>query len=567
MSSISMAMGRTLLRTVALRVVRIPKRTLCAPTKNKIEAVQSDIIPPFYITDSTLREGEQFASCEFTTEDRVYLAKLLDKMGLDYIELVNPIASTKAFNDVKTITDLGLNSKIAVHTRCAIQDVQAAVDSGADAVNIYMATSEALRKHSHGKGIDSVIEMAQGVIELALKHDLEVRFSCEDAFRSNVDEIIRVYEAVVDCGAHRVGLADTVGVATPTQVAAVTRRVRAAVGPDVGINFHTHNDTGCCIANAFVALENGATHIDTSILGIGERNGITPLGGLLSRLYVLDPEFIKSRYKLDMLGHLERYVASSVDITVPFNNYITGSSAFSHKAGVHSKAVMANPTSYEVIDPTDFGVHRSIQFAHRLTGWNALSARAKDLGLNIGDELVKIATGMIKELADSEKLSLEQLDHVLLSLSQLPQVDATAFAFDPQGEDTDPNLNAIIDQARDSVVHFQRAAAQHAISTMPREEQTLDRITKVITVTGHLFDTNLMNRIMDHCVEDPCEFKVLAMDIPNDNDKMSTTRIRFWGENALDLDKLMVALSQIKSEDVYANAECKISWEDGVTPT
>eukprot|EP00040_Diaphanoeca_grandis_P031337 m.187352 g.187352 ORF g.187352 m.187352 type:complete len:567 (+) comp32301_c2_seq5:262-1962(+) len=547
-----------------LRSSRFTNRTLCSVPSIKQSPVQSTIIPPFFITDSTLREGEQFASCEFTSEDRTYLAKLLDKMGVDYIELVNPIASTKAFDDVKTICDLHLRAKVAVHTRCAIQDVQAAVDSGADAVNIYMATSEALVQHSHGKDIDKIIEIAQGVIDLALENNLEVRFSCEDAFRSNVDEIIKVYEAVVKVGAHRVGLADTVGVATPSQVADVTRRVRAAVGPDIGINFHTHNDTGCCIANALVAIENGATHIDTSILGIGERNGITPLGGMLSRLYVLDPDYMKSRFKLDMLGHLERYVASSVDITIPFNNYITGSSAFSHKAGVHSKAVMANPTSYEVINPQDFGVHRSIQFAHRLTGWNALSARAKDLGLVIGDELVKVATGMIKELADTEKLSLEQLDHVLLRLAQMPQVDASVYNMSADS-DTSSDLDDVVAQARASVLVFQKAAAAHAIKTMPRIEAQ-ERLTKVAVLKGHLFDTNLMNRIMDHCVESPCDFKVLAMDIPNDNAKLSTARIRFWGQEAAELDNVMATLLTIQQEAAYTSAHCVLSWEDGPSP-
>jgi homocitrate synthase len=103
-----------------------------------------------------------------------------------------------------------------------------------------------------------------------LARGLEVRFSCEDAFRSNLDDILRVYAAVDRLGVHRVGVADTVGVATPLQVYETVRAVRGVVRPTTGIEFHTHNDTGCCIANALMALEAGATHIDTSVLGLGE---------------------------------------------------------------------------------------------------------------------------------------------------------------------------------------------------------------------------------------------------------------------------------------------------------
>lgn len=181
----------------------------------------------------------------------------------------------QARKECEDIAALGLKSKIAVHVRCDEKDVRAAIDSGVDAINVYMATSAQLSKYSHGKSIEKVIETATRVLAVAISNNVEVRFSCEDSFRSNLDDIIDVYRAITAIGVHRVGLADTVGVATPAQVAAVTKRVREVVGENVGINFHTHNDTGCCIANALVALESGATHIDTTILGIGERNGMS----------------------------------------------------------------------------------------------------------------------------------------------------------------------------------------------------------------------------------------------------------------------------------------------------
>jgi homocitrate synthase len=133
------------------------------------------------------------------------------------------------------------------------------------------------------------------------------------------------------------------------------------------IEFHGHNDAGCAIANAYAALEAGATHVDTSVLGIGERNGITPLGGLIARLYATDPGLV-SKYNLLLLQEIDRQVAEWVAIDVPFNNYITGFCAFTHKAGIHAKAVLNDPSTYEALPPEAFGLTRYIHIAHRLTG-------------------------------------------------------------------------------------------------------------------------------------------------------------------------------------------------------
>jgi homocitrate synthase len=196
----------------------------------------------------------------------------------------------------------------------------------------------------------------------------------------------------------------------------LVRTLRAVVSCD--IECHFHNDTGCAIANAYTALEAGATHIDTSILGLGERNGITPLGGLLARMYVVDKEHLKGKYNLEKLRDLENVVATAVNVSIPFNNYITGDCAFSHKvrylsnvlivfqAGIHAKAVLANPSTYEILDPADFGQTRSVHICSRLTGWNAIKSRCGELKLCFSDEQVKYITAKIKELADIRPLEI-----------------------------------------------------------------------------------------------------------------------------------------------------------------
>lgn len=364
----------------------------------------------FSIIESTLREGEQFINAFFTTEQKVNIARMLDDFGVEYIEVTTPCASPQSEADCRAVAGLGLRAKILTHTRCALEDVKRAVDTGVNGVDIVIGTSSYLREFSHGKSIDRIIEMAQEVLSYLKTQNVEMRFSTEDSLRSNPEDLFRVYEAVDQIGVNRVGIADTVGIGTPLQIHELVSALRHRVNAD--IEFHGHNDTGCAIANAFVALEAGATHIDTSVLGIGERNGITSLGGLVARVYAMNPKLVE-KYNLPMLMELDNYVASLVGIDIPFNNYITGFSAFVHKAGIHAKAVLNNPSTYEILRPEDFGLTRYIHIAHRLTGWNAIRHRADQLGLDLSDDQVKGITEDIKHLSDQRSLTLEDVDRLL----------------------------------------------------------------------------------------------------------------------------------------------------------
>ena len=367
-------------------------------------------IERMYIIESTLREGEQFVGANYTPDEKEEIAHALDHFGVDYIELTSPSASPQSEADVRRIARLGLRAKILTHTRCRMDDARRAVDTGVDGVDVLFGTSSYLRRFSHGKEIPEIIDTALEVVSYVKSQGCEVRFSSEDSFRSDPQDLIRVYQAVDALGIDRVGLADTVGVATPFQVYDMVKMLRQHVRAD--IEFHGHNDTGCAIANSFAALEAGATHVDTSVLGIGERNGITPLGGLIARLYALDRSLVR-KYNLPALRDLEHLVAGIVGIDVPFNNYITGITAFTHKAGVHAKAVLNNPETYEILDPLDFGLTRYVSIAHRLTGWNAIKARAEQLDLELTDEDIKEATAHIKALADQKPLALADVDAIL----------------------------------------------------------------------------------------------------------------------------------------------------------
>ncbi|CAK9782356.1 homocitrate synthase [Cutaneotrichosporon oleaginosum] len=384
-------------------------------TKKGFYARPSDFlsnVSNWKIIESTLREGEQFINAWYDLETKIKIAKALDDFGVDYIELTSPAASPESRAHCEAICKLGLKrSKILTHIRCHMDDARIAVETGVDGVDVVIGTSSFLREHSHGKDMTWITKTAIEVIEFVKSKGIEIRFSSEDSFRSDLVDLLSIYQAVDKVGVNRVGVADTVGCADPRQVYELVRTLRGVVHCD--IECHFHNDTGCAIANAYAALEAGATHIDTSVLGIGERNGITPLGGLIARMMVADPDYVKSKYNLSMLREVENLVAEAVEIQVPFNNYITGFCAFTHKAGIHAKAILANPATYEILNPADFGMSRYVSIGHRLTGWNAVKSRAEQLNLDMTDDQIKDATAKIKELADVRTQSMEDVDIIL----------------------------------------------------------------------------------------------------------------------------------------------------------
>ncbi|KAK2066434.1 hypothetical protein P8C59_000258 [Phyllachora maydis] len=384
-----------------------------APSRNPYQPVGDFLsnVHRFKIIESTLREGEQFANAFFTQEKKIESSKALDEFGVDYIELTSPAASEQSRADCEAICKLGLKSKILTHIRCHMDDARLAVQTGVDGVDVVIGTSSYLMEHSHGKDMTYITNTAIEVINYVKSHNIEIRFSSEDSFRSNLVDLLSIYSTVDKIGVNRVGIADTVGCANPRQVYDLVRTLRGVVGCD--IECHFHNDTGCAIANAFCALEAGATHVDTSVLGIGERNGITPLGGLMARLIVADRDYVMGKYKLHKLKDIEELVAEAVEVNVPFNNYITGFCAFTHKAGIHAKAILKNPSTYEIINPADFGMTRYIHFASRLTGWNAIKSRASQLNIEMTDEQCKQCTQKIKMLADIRPIAIDDADSII----------------------------------------------------------------------------------------------------------------------------------------------------------
>jgi homocitrate synthase len=365
------------------------------------------------IIDTTLREGEQFAEAHFTSAQKRGIARALDAFGVDYIEVTSPAASSRAMADARSIANMGLRAKVLAHVRCTPGDIDAAIASGVQGINLFFGTSSFLRGSGHGKSLDEVLDAARASVARVQAAGLEVRFSCEDSFRSSLDELLPILRAVDAMGVNRIGVADTVGIATPRQVYALVSLLRNELRAD--IEFHGHNDSGCAIANAHAAMEAGARYIDTTVLGIGERNGITSLEGLVARVAASEPESL-AQYDLHQIIPLAALVAKLTGVPIPFNHSIAGSHAFSHRAGVHLSAVLRDPRSYEAIDPAAFGAQRKLDVANQLTGRHAVSHRAEELGVTLSAVQLAGVTRAFKERAARRRSGMAELDAAIMAV-------------------------------------------------------------------------------------------------------------------------------------------------------
>ncbi|KAF8005073.1 hypothetical protein HF325_000530 [Metschnikowia pulcherrima] len=303
-----------------------------------------------------------------------------------------------------------------------MDDARVAVETGVDGVDVVIGTSSFLREYSHGKDMTYIAQLAVEVIEFVKLKGVEIRFSSEDSFRSDLVDLLNIYKTVDKIGVNRVGIADTVGCANPRQVYELVRTLKSVVLCD--IECHFHNDTGCAIANAYTALEAGAKLIDVSVLGIGERNGITPLGGLMARMIAADRAHVLLKYKLHKLRDLENLVAEAVQVNIPV--------LCLHTQSWHSRqGDPCKPSTYEILSPADFGLTRYIHFANRLTGWNAIKSRVDQLNLHLTDEQCKEVTDKIKKLGDVRQLNIDDVDSIIKDFHQnvsIPSLDPDAVA-------------------------------------------------------------------------------------------------------------------------------------------
>lgn len=314
--------------------------------------------------DSTLREGQQYRFANFTQNDQRKIVYMLTQIGVDRIEIGNPVEKKVAEN-IRHIAQIKNRPRLLSHIRNRIEDLEAAIRCGIDGVNI-LCTVDQQRLVHMGYSLHEYLENLRRLILLAQENNLEVRVSVEDYFRCDSRYAIQVYRLAEILKVDRIGVADTLGVAMNWEVEDHISRLRKEFTTEIEVHFH--NDLGQANSNAITAIKSGANWVDTTLLGIGERSGITPLSTFFISLYQIDPD-IASRYKLHFLTEAENTVASMIGRDVPFNLPTNRENGFAHKAGIHLHALIhIGPNTYEPFSPKVIGNVRHLIHGTTISG-------------------------------------------------------------------------------------------------------------------------------------------------------------------------------------------------------
>ncbi len=355
------------------------------------------------ILDTTLREGEQCYGVFFPIETKKRLACLLDDMGVAFIEVGHPAAAPSIRQAVAEIAALPLNSRLIAHSRLDREEIRTVRELGLSWIGLFSGINTLSLKR-YGLTRRAAYERISESIRYAKELGLSVRFTCEDASRTDRNELAELYGHLQELGTDRLSYADTVGTDTPARIAGL-RRSLAGVLPFDKLHFHFHNDLGHAFSNAVAAVGLGAQCIDASILGIGERAGVVALEDLLSLLK--NGEARTDQYA-EPLKLARELVADSI------NHRHFEQRAFAHKSGLHIHGILQDPVHYEPLDPVLTGNHRLIVLS-KLMGRaglrNVLSRYGiQDTNGNLTMILDRIKSDEFLELADAQEIGdyLEQ---------------------------------------------------------------------------------------------------------------------------------------------------------------
>ena len=378
------------------------------------------------IFDTTLRDGEQSPGCSMYLEEKISMARQLEKLGVDVIEAGFPFASEGDFKSVVAVAEECRNTTIAALCRTVSSDIHSAANALKKAkrsrIHTFVATSDIHLQYKLKKSRDEVIEMASHAVAAAHECADEVEFSAEDATRSDVDFLCQVFNAAVDAGATILNVPDTVGYTLPNEYAALIAAVKERVvgDKDVTISVHCHNDLGLAVANSLAAVEAGATQVGCTINGVGERAGNASLEELIMAMAVrADKMPYANNIVTTELYPASQLLSSIVSFGVQPNKAIVGRNAFAHEAGIHQHGVLSNPLCYEIMTPESVGVPKNSIVLGKHSGRHALIARYEALGFNLSDNEIASIYPRFIALADRKKNVYDQ-DLMALAPSRVP---------------------------------------------------------------------------------------------------------------------------------------------------
>ena len=362
------------------------------------------------IFDTTLRDGEQSPGASMNLDEKIRLARQLERLNVDVIEAGFPSSSPGDFESVKRISQEIRGPQIAGLSRTTPGDIDRAWEALRYAQNpllhIFIATSDIHLQHKLRKSREEVMEEAGRAVAYAKRFTGQVEFSAEDATRSDPDYLARVVQAAIDAGATIVNIPDTVGYTTPTEYGKLIASLRQRV-PNIQkavLSVHCHNDLGMAVANSLAAVENGARQVECTVNGIGERAGNASMEEIVMALKTRRDFFSYDvGVVTEQIYPTSRLLSSITGILVPPNKAIVGANAFAHEAGIHQDGVLKEKITYEIMRPESVGISQSTLVLGKHSGRHAFRERIKTLGYELNEGHLNQAFQRFKEVADKKK--------------------------------------------------------------------------------------------------------------------------------------------------------------------
>ena len=382
------------------------------------------------IFDTTLRDGEQSPGAAMTREMKVRIARQLEKLGVDVIEAGFAAASPGDFEAVKAVAEIVKNSTVCSLARAGENDVRRAGEAIRPAksgrIHTFIATSPIHMQHKLRMTEDQVVERAVSAVKWALEYTDDVEFSAEDAVRSEMDFLVRVFDAVIRAGAKTLNVPDTVGYSIP---AAWGERIRQLIervpnSDKVIWSTHCHNDLGLAVANSLSAVMNGARQVECTINGLGERAGNASLEEVVMAVKTRRDIFnLDTRIDTTQIVPTSKLVSSITGYPVQPNKAIVGANAFAHESGIHQDGVLKHRETYEIMRAEDVGWNANKLTLGKLSGRNALRQRFTALNIEFdSEEAFNAAFQRFKELADRKHEIFDEDLQALVSDEAVAQV-------------------------------------------------------------------------------------------------------------------------------------------------
>lgn len=361
------------------------------------------------IDDTTLRDGEQSAGVVFANQEKIRIAKLLDEIGVQQIEAGIPTMGGDEKESIKKIVKMNLKASILGWNRTVIKDVEHSLDCGVDAVALSLSASDIHIKYKLKKDRDWVLKSVEESTKFAKKHDLYVSVNAEDASRADKIFLLKFAQVAKDSGADRLRYCDTLGIMGPYQTYAIVKEIINKVG--IPVEMHTHNDFGMATANALSGVAAGATVVNTTVNGLGERTGNAPLEEMvmaLKYIYNIDLGFTTKRFR-----EVSEYVAQASGREIPDWKPIVGNNVFAHEAGIHADAVYKDPRNYEVFTPEEVGMQRRMIIGKH-SGTSTVIQVLKKHGFKVGKEEAAKILVRVRETAVALKRALTEMELVYI---------------------------------------------------------------------------------------------------------------------------------------------------------